>query len=129
MRVTTGKARARAKKRLFKEAKGNFHGRSNLLRTVKETVIRSRAYAYRDRRNKKRVFRALWITRIKAACMSREIMYSRFIHGLKLSGVELNRKMLSEIAIHNPAVFDEICKTAKDAVAKHEASLPSQAAA
>lgn len=120
MRITTGKARARAKKRLFKEAKGNFHGRANLLRTVKETVIRSRAYAYRDRRNKKRVFRALWITRIKAACMSREIMYSRFIHGLKLTGVTLNRKMLSEIAIHNPAVFDEIVARAKDAVAKHE---------
>ena len=117
MRVTTGKARARAKKRLFKEARGNFLGRKNLTRTVKETVIRSRAYAYRDRRNKKRVFRALWITRVKAACLSRDIQYSRLIHGLKLAGIQLNRKMLSEIAIHNPAVFDEIVDAAKAAIA------------
>ena len=116
MRVTTGKARHKAKKRLFKEARGNRGGRSKLLRTVKETVVRSRAYAYRDRRNKKREFRALWITRVKAACMQRGIRYSQFIHGLKLAGCELNRKMLSEIAIHQPAVFDEIVDLAKNAL-------------
>ena len=93
MRVTSGKARHKSKKRLFKEARGNRGGRSKLLRTVKETVVRSRAYAYRDRRNRKRDFRALWITRVKAGCMQHGIQYSRFIHGLKLSGVELNRKM------------------------------------
>ena len=73
MRVRLGKARHRAKKRLFKEARGNVGGRSKLLRTVKETIIRSRAYAYRDRKNRKRDFRALWITRITAACRAQEI--------------------------------------------------------
>lgn len=117
MRVRIGKARHRAKKRLFREARGNFGGRKNLIRTVKETIVRSRAYAYRDRKNKKRTFRALWITRVKAACMSRDIQYSRLIYGLKLAGIDLNRKMLSEIAIHNPTVFDEIVDKAKGAIA------------
>ena len=120
MRVTSGKARHKSKKRLFKEARGNRGGRSKLLRTVKETVVRSRAYAYRDRRNRKRDFRALWITRVKAGCMQHGIQYSRFIHGLKLSGVELNRKMLSEIAIHHPDVFAEIVDIARGAVTEHQ---------
>ncbi len=116
MRVTTGKARHRAKKRIFKEAKGNYGGRKNLTRTVKETIVRSRAFAYRDRRTRKRDFRALWITRITAACRERGLRYSSFIYGLKLSEIELNRKMLSELAIHNPEVFDELVNTAKSAV-------------
>jgi len=86
-----------------------------LLRTAKEAVIRSRAYAYRDRRNRKRDFRRLWITRITAACRMRDISYSAFIHGLSKSDVALNRKMLSELAIHNPSVFDEIVEIAKSA--------------
>jgi large subunit ribosomal protein L20 len=117
MRVRLGKARHRAKKRLFKEARGNVGGRSKLLRTVKETIIRSRAYAYRDRKNRKRDFRALWITRITAACRAQEISYSVFIHGLKEAGIELNRKTLSELAIHEPAVFDEIVEAAKASTA------------
>ncbi len=108
MRVLLGKARRRSKKRLFKEAKGNRGGRSKLLRTVKETVVRSRAFAYRDRRTRKREFRALWITRITAACRQRGISYSAFIHGLKVAEIALDRKTLSELAIHEPAVFDEI---------------------
>jgi large subunit ribosomal protein L20 len=108
MRVKSGKARLRSKKRLFKEASGNFGGRSKLLRTVKETVVRSRAYAYRDRRTRKRMFRALWITRLSAACRSRGVRYSTFIQALKQHNVELNRKTLSELAISDPAVFDEI---------------------
>ena len=108
MRVKSGKARLRSKKRLFKEAKGNFGGRSKLLRTVKETVIRSRVYAYRDRRARKRIFRALWITRLIAACRARGLQYSSFIHALHQNDVELNRKTLSELAISDPAVFDEI---------------------
>jgi large subunit ribosomal protein L20 len=108
MRVLLGKARRRSKKRLFKEAKGNRGGRSKLLRTVKETVVRSRAFAYRDRRTRKREFRALWITRITAACRQRGISYSAFIHGLKGAEITLDRKALSELAIHEPAVFDEI---------------------
>ena len=118
MRVTYGKARRRSKKRLFKEARGNFGGRSKLLRTVKETVIRSRAYAFRDRRVRKRVFRRLWITRLTAACRERGLSYSQFIHGLGLAGIELNRKTLSELAILNPAVFDEVVELVKAAKAK-----------
>ena len=117
MRVKYGKARRRSKKRLFKEAKGNFGGRSKLLRTVKETVVRSRAYAYRDRRVRKRMFRQLWITRITAACRERGISYSRFIHALDAANIELNRKTLSELAILNPEIFDEIVDRAKAAVA------------
>ena len=117
MRVRYGKARRRSKKRLFKEAKGNFGGRSKLLRTVKETVVRSRAYAFRDRRVRKREFRRLWITRLTAACRERGISYSRFIHALGEANIELNRKSLSELAIQNPAIFDEIVEKAKAAVA------------
>ena len=113
MRVRYGKARHRAKKRLFKEARGNVGGRSKLLRTVKETIVRSRAYAYRDRRVRKRDFRRLWITRITAACRERGTSYSAFILGLKQAKIELNRKMLSEIAIHNPAIFDKIVEMSK----------------
>ena len=113
MRVRKGSARRKAKKRLFKEARGSRGGRGKLLRTVKETIIRSRAYAYRDRKVRKRDFRALWITRITAACRQRGISYSVFIHGLKEAGIELNRKTLSELAIHEPAIFDEIVDTAK----------------
>lgn len=122
MRVRKGSARLRAKKRLFREARGNFGGRSKLLRTVKETVIRSRAYAYRDRRVRKRTFRALWITRLSAACQERGLSYSVFIHGLTTAGIELNRKTLSELAIHEPAVFDEVAEIAKTAAAKSSAA-------
>ncbi|TWT57475.1 50S ribosomal protein L20 [Thalassoglobus neptunius] len=118
MRVSYGKARRRKKKRLFKEARGNFGGRSKLWRTVQETVLRSRAYAYRDRRVRKRDFRALWITRITAAVSARGLRYSQFIYGLKLAQIELNRKMLSEIAIHDPEVFDEIVSVVKEAIEK-----------
>ena len=117
MRVKYGKARRRSKKRLFKEARGNFGGRSKLLRTVKETIIRSRAYAFRDRRVRKRMFRRLWITRLTAACRERGISYSQFIHGLTLANIELNRKSLSELAILNPSVFDEIVEIVKAAKA------------
>ena len=115
MRVKYGKARRRSKKRLFKEARGNFGGRSKLLRTVKETVVRSRAYAFRDRRVRKREFRQLWIIRITAACRERGISYSRFINALSAAEIGLNRKTLSELAIRNPEVFDEIVEAAKAA--------------
>lgn len=108
MRVSSGKTRHKGKKRLFKAVKGNFGGRSKLYRTAKETLLRAGAYAFRDRRVKKREFRSLWITRITAACRERGLNYSTFVHGLKLAGIDLNRKSLSEIAIHSPSVFDEI---------------------
>ena len=117
MRVRLGKARHRRNKRWFREAKGNWGRRKNLLRTVKETVVRSRAYAYRDRRTRKRDFRRLWITRITAACQQRGMRYSVFIYGLKQSGIELNRKTLSQLAIFEPAVFDEIAEIARGAAA------------
>ncbi len=116
MRVVSGKARRRSKNRLFKEARGNRGGRSTLLRTVKETLVRARAFAYRDRRVRKREFRRLWITRITAACRQREISYSDFIHGLSLANVELNRKTLSELAIDQPTVFDEVVAIARQAL-------------
>jgi|SRR5580658_7630500 large subunit ribosomal protein L20 len=122
MRVRAGKARHRSKKRLFKEARGNFLGRRKLLRSMKETVLRARAFAWTHRRLKKREFRALWITRLSAACASRGLNYSTFIHGLTVAGVELNRKTLSELAIHEPEVFDEIVEIAKSAVAEGSAA-------
>jgi len=117
MRVRVGKARRRSKKRLFKEARGNVGGRSKLLRTVKETVVRSRAYSYRDRRVRKRMFRQLWITRLTAACRERGISYSSFIHGLQAAEISLNRKTLSELAILEPQVFDEVVDAVKAAAA------------
>ena len=114
-RVRKGSARRKAKKRLFREARGNRGGRGKLLRTVKETVVRSRAYAFRDRRTRKRVFRRLWITRLNAACRQRGVRYSEFIHQLQSAGIELDRKTLSEIAISHPWVFDEIVAAASSA--------------
>ncbi len=122
MRVRKGAARHRAKKRLLREARGNVGGRSKLLRTVKETVIRSRAFAYRDRKVRKRRFRALWITRLTAACRERGISYSSFIHALSEAGIGMNRKTLSELAIHEPKVFDDIVEAVKS-------SLPTTSAA
>ena len=115
MRVRLGKARHRSKKRLFKEARGNVGGRSKLLRTVKETLVRARAFATRDRRTRKREFRALWITRISAAVREQGMSYSVFINGLLLANVGLNRKQLSELAISNPEVFSEIVEISKKA--------------
>lgn len=117
MRTTKGSARTKAKRKLFKRAKGYRGGRGRLLRTVKETLIRAGVFAFRDRRVKKRTFRRLWITRINAACRSRGINYSQFINGLSKANIELNRKSLSEIAITDPAGFDQIVEAAKKALA------------
>lgn len=117
MRISYSVARHRAHKRLFREAKGSYGGRKNLLRTVKETIVRNRCYAYRDRRVRKREFRALWIIRIKAAAEMRGMSYSRFIYGLNLAKLSLNRKTLSELAIHEPQVFDEVAAAVRDALA------------
>jgi large subunit ribosomal protein L20 len=122
MRVRRGAARNRAKKRYFKEASGNVMGRRKLLRTVKETILRSRRFAWRDRRLKKRTIRALWITRITAACRARGLSYSVFIHGLHSAGIELNRKMLSELAIFEPQIFDELVQLAQSQLAEMAAA-------
>ena len=117
MRTTKGAARTRAKRRLYKRAKGYWGGRGNLLRSVKETLIRAGVYAYRDRRVRKREFRKLWIIRINAACRMRGLRYSEFINGLKKAQIELNRKTLSELAIHDPAAFDVVVDDVKAALA------------
>ena len=117
MRTLKGAARNQAKKRLFKRAKGYRGGRGNLIRTVKETLIRAGVYAYRDRKVRKRSFRRLWITRISAACSSRDINYSTFMNGPKKANIELDRKSLSEIAICDPEGFDAIVAAAKEGLA------------
>lgn len=116
MRTVKGAARHRAKKRLFKRAKGNRGGRGNLLRTVKETLVRSEAYAFRDRRARKRDFRKLWIIRINAAARQRGLRYSEFIHGLAKANVTLDRKMLAEMAVSDAEGFDRVCDLAKQAL-------------
>ena len=121
-RATSGAARHRKKVRLFKRVKGFRGAPGRRWRLAKETVLRADANATRDRRRRKRDFRALWVTRLTAACRMRGINYSRFIFGLLAADIELNRKMLSEIAIHSPGDFDEIVEIAK----KHQ---PQAAAA
>ena len=111
-RATKGAARRQAKVRWFKKAKGNRGARRTQWRRVKEAVIRAGVYQYEHRRLIKRDYRQLWITRISAACSQRGIRYSRFINALKLANIALNRKMLAEIAIHDPAAFDAICQKA-----------------
>jgi large subunit ribosomal protein L20 len=117
MRTTKGAARNKAKRRLYRKAKGYRGGRNNLLRTVKETLLRSEAYAFRDRRVRKREFRRLWITRINAAVRQRGLRYSEFIHGLNKANITLDRKQLSEIAIHDPEAFDAVVEQVKAALA------------
>ena len=117
-RAKTGAARHRRKVRLFRAAKGYRGGRSKLYRTAKEAITRAGVYAYRDRKRRKRDFRSLWITRLSAACVARDIAYSRFIFGLKEAKIILNRKMLSEMAISDPAAFDAIVEIAKKHAAK-----------
>ena len=116
MRTTKGAARNQAKKRLFKKTKGYTGGRGTLLRTAKETLVRAEAYAFRDRRAKKREFRKLWIIRVNAACRERGLRYSEFIAGLKKAAIDLDRKTLSEMAIADPAGFDAIVAKARDAL-------------
>jgi len=123
MRTTIGHARRQSKKRIFKAAKGFRGARSKQLRTVKETLLRAGAFAFRDRRVKKREFRKLWIIRINAAVHQHDMKYSDFMHGLKLSEIELDRKTLSEMAIHDPAAFKAVCDQAKGALADKAAAM------
>ena len=113
-RVTKGAARHQAKKRLFKAVKGYRGPRSKNLRLAKEAVVRAQVNATTDRRRKKRDFRSLWITRLTAACRSRGLRYSQFVYGLKLSQISINRKMLSEMAIHDPQGFDQVAQLAQE---------------
>jgi len=117
MRTTKGSARNKAKRRLFRKTKGYRGGRGNLLRTAKESLVRAGAYAFRDRRVKKRQFRKLWIIRINAACRERGLRYSEFIHGLARTKLELDRKTLAEMAVNDAAAFDTVVEQVKQALA------------
>jgi len=111
------KTRARHKKRL-KLAKGYYGAKSKLFRTATEAVDRAQRYAYRDRRNRKRDFRRLWIARITAACRTHGMLYSRFINALKKAGIDLDRKVMSEMAIRDPSGFTKLVDAAKAQLAK-----------
>ncbi len=117
MRTRKGAARRQAARRLLKRAKGFVGGRRKLLRTAKETLVRAGVFAFRDRRVRKREFRKLWITRLSAACAQNGLRYSQFIHGLGKANITLDRKQLSELAIHDPAGFQQIVETVKAALA------------
>ncbi len=117
-RVKHAAASRKRKKKVLKAAKGARGGRSKLLRTVKESVQKALTYAYRDRKAKKREFRSLWITRIKAACRQHDIAYSKFIKGLKDAKVALNRKMLADLAATDENAFGRLVKLAQEKVKK-----------
>lgn len=116
MRVKTGIVRRARHKKVLKLARGFFSGRRKHFRKAKEQLERSLVYAYRDRKRKKRDFRRLWITRINAACRLNNISYSRFIHGLKLANIEMDRKILADMAINSPKGFSEVVDCAKKAI-------------
>ncbi len=118
VRAGSGKTTTLRRKRTRKLTKGFRLSRHNLYRQSISTLLRARAYSFRDRRVKKREFRKLWIIRINAACRMRGLRYSELIHGLQLANVMLDRKSLSEIAIHDPAGFDQIVELAKKALKK-----------
>jgi len=112
-RVRNGVVTKARHKKVLKEARGYFGSKHRLYKSAKEQLMHAGVYAYRDRRQKKREFRKLWIVRINAACRENEISYSRFIEGLNKAGVEVNRKMLSEIAINDPKAFSKLVEVAK----------------
>lgn len=118
-RVKRALLKRRRKKKIFQQTKGFFSGRRKQLRAAIETLRRGGAFAHRDRRVKKREFRGMFIQRVNGAVREHGLSYSRFMNGLKLAGIEINRKMLSELAINDPAAFAKLVATAK-------ASLPKQ---
>lgn len=115
-RTRKGSARRRANKRLLKRTKGYFGARGKLLRVAKQSRMKADQYAYRDRRDKKRDFRRLWITRISAACRQRDMSYSHFVGGLKKAGITLDRKALADLALNDPKAFDAIVQEARGAL-------------
>ncbi|RDU64159.1 50S ribosomal protein L20 [Helicobacter sp. MIT 14-3879] len=113
MRVKTGVVRRRRHKKILKLARGFYSGRRKHFRKAKEQLERSMYYAFRDRKQKKRDFRRLWIIRINAACRINDISYSKFIYGLKLANIELDRKILADMAMNNPNAFSQIVQNIK----------------
>lgn len=125
-RVRKGAARTKARRRLLKAARGYRGTRSKHKQQAKITLTRAGVFAYRDRRARRRDFRRLWITRLSAACRMRGTRYSRFIHGLQKAGVLLNRKMLSQVAIEDPKLFDQLTKMAEAGLAGVVKKAPSR---
>lgn len=117
-RVKGGVVSRKRRKRILKLAKGYYGAKHILFRTAKEQVMNSYYYAYRDRRQKKRDFRKLWITRINAAARMNGLSYSQLMHGLKLADIEVNRKMLADLAVNDAAGFTVLADAAKDKLAK-----------
>lgn len=117
VRVTKGKTRHARHKKILKAAKGYRGGRSKLIRTAKMAIVRSGAYAYRDRRRHKREMRRLWIIRLNGAVRARGMRYGEFMHGISKAKIELDRKQLSELAIHDAAAFDAVVEKARAALA------------
>ena len=118
MRVKTGTVRHRRHKKLLKQARGFYSGRRKHFRKAKEQLERSLVYAYRDRRQKKRDFRRLWIVRINAAARLNGMNYSTLMHGLKVANIELDRKILADMAMNAPESFAKVAEASKAAVAK-----------
>ncbi len=112
-RVKRGVVAGRRHKKILAKAKGYYNARRKIFRAANQAVIKAGQYAYRDRRAKKRVFRALWITRINAAARLHDLSYSRLINGLLKAGITIDRKVLAELAVHDPAAFGAICSQAK----------------
>ncbi len=117
MRQSNGPATRQRRNRVLKRAKGFRGGRHALFRTAKTATLRAEQFAFISRRQKKRQFRRLWITRLSAAAQLRGLLYSRFIHGVQKAGIKLNRKELSELAIHDPQTFEKLCEQVKQALA------------
>ena len=116
-RVKRGVAAKKRKDRVLRQAKGYFGARSRLLKTAREAVEKGWKYAYRDRRQRKREFRRLWIARINAAAREHDLSYSRMVHGLKEAGVEVDRKMLAQLAVDDPKAFGDLAELAKSKAA------------
>jgi large subunit ribosomal protein L20 len=116
-RVKRGNKRVQRRKKILKQARGYYSLKSRAHRIAKQAVERALLYAYRDRRQKKRHFRSLWIVRINAAARVHGLSYSRLVAGLKAAGVEVNRKMLADLAVHDAAAFGELAKVAQQATA------------
>lgn len=125
-RVKNSKVTRARRKKVLKAAKGYFGSKRTLYRTANEQVMRSMRYQYRDRKQRKRQFRKLWITRINAACKLNDMKYSQLIHGLKLANVDINRKILADLAVHDAKAFTQLTNIAKEAIKNPPAKVEAK---
>ncbi|MEZ5324541.1 MAG: 50S ribosomal protein L20 [Verrucomicrobiales bacterium] len=128
-RATNAPASRKRRKRILRRAKGFRGGRSRLIRTAKDAVFKARQWEYRDRKNRKRTFRGLWIQRINAAARARGLTYSRFMEGLKSANIDLDRKVLADIAVNDSAGFDVLADQAKAALDSKGSTVSAETAA